>query len=314
MPERQIPHLPPRRRIPHLIRVVAFVAVVATTNPSIADSGGMAQSVAFELGSAGTAATGTADLAGSASQGAPDWEDLFDSERRLRDDLPAPSGNGVPDFSDVFGGQWAVILTDNVSLGSAVDTTSLMPGSTLVHRSTVAPDDDIGNAYVYSTLTTSGDLLLYAAAERLADGSATIELEFNQQHIRLGHGPPWQITGARSVGDVLLRLTFTNGVLTSTRVGKWVGGGSVTFQTVAVLSGQGCNTAETVCSVVNAGDIAAGPWGSFDPDGGPSTVGAGRFFEIGLNVTSLTGSTPSLTTIRVRTLTDIAFGYFAEGN
>ena len=78
----------------------------------------------FELGSgAAVVDAGSADIASHAVQVGPDWEDLFNAVRLPRDEQPAPGGNGVPDYVEFHGGQWAVIMTDEVSLGVTIDTT-----------------------------------------------------------------------------------------------------------------------------------------------------------------------------------------------
>jgi hypothetical protein len=271
----------------------------------------------FELGDEQVpVVAGSADLQSDPSLPGPDWEDLFAADRTLRDDFPAPGGNGIPDYVDLYGGQWAVIMEDDVSLGVGLDTTVLVGSDGLVYRGSAAAAHDLANAYAYSTFDSGGDLLLYAGAERLDSGDSYIEFEFNQAHIRLGYGPPWEITGGRTTGDLLARLVFRGGGLDSVEIERWVetSPGQFNFQSVDGLSGESCNADQTICAVCNGTDVDGGPWPNFDTVGDPEIISTDRFVEIGINVGALVGLQPDYVSIQVRTPEDITFGYFAEGN
>ena len=60
--------------------------------------------------------------------------------------------------------------------------------------------------------------------------------------------------------------------------------------------------------------INGGPWTNFDTAGDPEQISNNRFIEIGVDLTSLLGSPPDFSTVRMRTPEDTTFGYFGEGN
>jgi len=253
-------------------------------------------------------------------QPGPDWEDLFSADRSLRDDYPLdgngdPLGNGVPDYIELFGGQWALFTADDISLGSGFESTALHVDGR-VKNGTVTGDHDLGNAYVYSTADTAGNLVLFLGAERLGGGDSHLEFEFNQEHFRLGHGgysrgEPWEVLGSRTAGDLLVRLVFAGGALDSVMLSSWDGDLWAPAETVA---GEGCNVEETLCAICNIDIVDAGPWPSFDPSADPGKIAANHFVETGLNVGAALGSQPDFITVQMRTPEDVAFGYFGEGN
>lgn len=298
--------------------VTALFALLAGTALAVSGSG------IFELGDE-LVRPGSGDILGDLQAG-PDWTDLFNEDRTLKDDYPLdesnnPMGNGVPDYQELYGGQWAVFIADDVSQGTGMETTALAGSDDQVENATVSADHDIGNAYIYSTHDAASNLVLFAGAERLGSGDSYLEFEFNQVHVRLGHGgfgrgEPWRIVGDQAVNDLLVRLNFTGGQLGSLEAYRWVEDtpGEGAFQPIGTVSGENCNAEGTLCVVGNGGDIDGGPWPNFDGEGDPETVTADRFVEMGINVGALLGSQPDYTSIRVRTPQDIAFGYFAEGN
>ena len=258
---------------------------------------------------------GNADIIGSPgipSEAGPDWEDLFDAEGKLRDEAPA---NGIPDYVDLYGGQWAVFTADDVSRGAAVDFTARQ-GDRVVNGM-VDEQNDLSNAYVYSTFDPLGNLVLYAGAERLSSDDSWIEWEFNQAHIRLGRGgygrgEPWEITGGNLDGDLLVRLSFEGGFPANLKI--WVWDETEGWDRIENFDGEDCNAEQTVCVVANGQEIDGGPWPNFDSGGDPELITPYRFAELGANVGALLGYQPAYTSIQLRTPTDIAFGYFAEGN
>ena len=112
-------------------------------------------------------------------------------------------------------------------------------------NSVVDADHDLGNAYIYVTESAAGNLVLYAAAERLGTGDSSIEFEFNQGKFVLGHGGygegrPWEVVGEREPGDLLLRLSFGFGELGSVEAWAW---GGEEWLAVTSAFGEGCVTA-----------------------------------------------------------------------
>lgn len=257
---------------------------------------------------------GMADITANPDQSGPDWAELFDADGSALDAYPLdaegqPMGNGVPDYQELYGGEWAVFTADYVSMGSEFEGDALTADGRVVNG-VVHPDHDLGNAYVYSTFDSTGNLVLFAAAERLGSGDSTLELEFNQDHFRLGHGGfghnvPWQVLGSRAPGDILVKLTFTGGMLSEVDASVWDGDG---WMLLSYVTGESCDPAETLCAICNAESIEGGAW-----DGQP--IEAGRFVEMGVNVGALLpGDQPAFTTVRMRTPQDAGFGYFGEGN
>lgn len=277
----------------------------------------------FELGDAQTPPgfPGMGDILLNGEQEGPDWEDIFDADGTWRDDYPydpsgLPMGNGIPDYQELYGGRWAVFTSDYVSTGSEFEGSALNWDGRIVN-SVVDADHDVGNAYVYWTADSAGNPVIFAGAERLGSGDSTLEIELNQEIFKLGRGgygrgEPWELKGTRQPGDVMVFLSFSEGVLASSSFGVWDG---TAWNGLAGLSGEGCDGAETFCAVCNAFEVDGGPWPNYDTEGDPELISIDRFIEVGANVGALLGgSQPSFRTVRLRTPEDAAFGYFGEGN
>lgn len=245
-------------------------------------------------GTAPAGTSGPADLASDPDQPGPDWADLFAANGAVRDLTP-------------YGGVSAAFVADYQSNGLFFDGDVLSVGGR-VANGVAATSDDLGFSYFYSTLDSAGNLVLYAAAERLGAGDSTLELEFDQDHFRLGHGGygsaiPWRIDGTRHQGDVLVKLVFAGGALESVEASAWDGRG---WNLLSSAIGTSCDLEETLCAVTNAGPIEGGPWN-------PQTIPAGQFVELGVNVGALLdGARPAFATVRLRTPQDASFGYFGE--
>lgn len=274
--------------------ILTLLACCLAAGSAVAYGQGVYSAGLFELGDglAPAGFAGAADILGTADQPGPDWADLFTAEGDLRD-----------------GARGAVFIADDVSLGSGFEGTALAGSPDLVRNGTVAAAHDIGNAFAYSTRDAAGHTVLYLGAERLSDGDSYLEFELNQAVVHLGHGgyghgAPWKVLGTRAANDALVRLDFASGALASASFYRLSDG---QWQLVAAVAGEGCDEAETLCAISNAAAIDGGPWHSGD-------IAPGRFVEVGVNLGALLGAEPALTSIRIRTPEDIAFGYFAEGN
>jgi hypothetical protein len=296
---------------------VVLAAVLCTGLLATSWAGdGVYSSGMFELGDGQPPAgmPGMADISADPAQSGPDWAELFNADGSARDDYPFdaqgdPMGNGIPDYQELYGGQWAVFTTDYVSMGSDFEGDALMPDGR-VFNSVVDADHDLGNAYVYETVDSTGNLVLFAAAERLGDGDSTLELEFNQDLFRLGRGgfgvgAPWKVNGARVSGDILVTMAFFDGALGDVAASVWTGS---SWMPLANIVGEGCDASEFLCAISNAGVVDGGEWNG-------QAIEAGRFVELGLNVGALvSGAQPVFATVRLRTPQDAAFGYFGEGS
>jgi hypothetical protein len=311
-----------RRRFYFMARLLSVLCVVSLLGPGSSLAEGVRQNDLFEIGDGGPSFfPGAGDIIGSVETG-PDWDDIFSVGGLLRDDYPydfsgEPAGNGIPDFVDLYAGEAAVFMEDDVSLGGAIDTTAFSYADGVVLNAAVAPEHDLGNSYVYAAFDSLGNLVIYAGTERLAAGDSFVEFELNQAHIRLGHGPPWAVTGDRVAGDLLVRVTFAGGYLNSVSISRWVeidpASGASGFVEIESLIGEGCNFSETLCITGNAGEIDGGSWRNFDTVGDGEVISANRFVEFGIAADAVLGSRPDYTSIQVRSPQDIAFGYFAEG-
>jgi len=286
--------------------VAVAAALVAGLLASSWAGDGVYSTGKFELGD-GNAPPGfpaAADILLNGEQAGPDWEEIFDA-------------NGVPrqDVIASYGGQWAVFVADDVSLGSGLESTAIAVPGASVENGVVSADDDIGNAYVYTTFDSGGNLLVYGGVERLGSGNSYVEFEVNQVKYRLGRGGygiglPWAIDGRRTSGDVVVRITFANGAVASMSVSGWQDGG---WQPLAQVAGEGCDFDELACVIANGSVIDGGPWQSFDPAAEPGEISVNRFAEFGVNLGALVGFQPAFVTVQIRTPQDIAFGYFGEG-
>jgi len=244
----------------------------------------------------------SANILEDAVQAGPDWGSLFGADGKTR-------------YQNLYGGDWAIFTADDVSMGTAMESTALMADGR-VANGTAAADHDIGNAYVYSTSDALGNLVLYMGAERLGDGDSYLEFEFDQAVVRLGHGgfgrnEPWELVGDRTVGDVRVRVDFAGGAVSSVSASRWAGGAWAPVQS---LAGFGCNAEESLCLESNLTGIEGGPWKNHDTLGDPEVISAHRFIEVGLNVGALTGANPGFSTVCLRTPEDVDFAYFNGGN
>ncbi len=216
---------------------VAIAVVLLGASVQVLAEDGVYSSGTFELGD-GEAPPGfpaAADIMLDAEQSGPDWEEIFDANGLPRDEVIAQ-----------YGGQWALFFADDISLGSGFESTALADPGDRVKNGVADADHDIGNAYVYTTFDTANNLIVYGGAERLGGGDSYLEFEFNQQKFRLGHGGygqgvPWEIVGARSVGDVLVRVSFAGGAVASMTVDSWTDTG---WQPLTDVVGEGCDLDE----------------------------------------------------------------------
>lgn len=260
----------------------------------------------FELGDGSDPVVpGAADVLGASEQGGPDWGDLFDAQRGMRDvydEFGALNSNGVPDFLDTFGSlrlrRDAAFLVDEISAGTGVDD-SILVGPGALGSGTVAPAYDLGNAYAYSAFNGSGDLILYTGIERLTPGAGMIEVEFNQALFSIS--TEGAIQGDRTVGDLRLQAHFSTVLLSSVEVSKWQMTdpesetyGWVPVETLPIIpeeTAEQCNASSTLCALCNGASVESGDWPSYDAEGNVAQeLGPDSFIEIGVNVSALLGT------------------------
>ena len=221
---------------------------------------------------------------------APDWSAVF-----------APDGKVI----SLNGGVDAVRLEDKVSNGVGVDMSVRQnsAGSPRVDNGTVPAIDDMANGYVWVTTDASGSLLYYAGVERLASSLDTqVEFEFNQGVVRVRAGVPWPIFGARTQGDLLARVKFVAGGLSSAEFLRWDGTSFVPL----ITAGTDAAVGESYRFGAGAPPMVSVQAQTWDASNQLVQVPApDSFVEIGLNVAALLGSNVEFTSIQVRTPQDI---------
>jgi len=234
---------------------------------------------------------------------APNWAAIF-----------SPSGKVL----DLQGGADAIFLEDRISDGVGIDI-SVLPNPTnrtLVNNGVAARAHDLGNGYVWATHDSSGGLLLYAGVERFATAEDTaVEFEFNQGVVQARPGAPWRIAGTRSEGDLLVRVNFQGGAISSAEYLRWDGSG---FWTLLATGPDSCGGATyracagappQMTDAQQVWDAANHVLAVPQPD---------AFVEIGVDVASLLGSNVEFTSIQVRTPQDVIldsmrhFGFWAH--
>ena len=258
----------------------------------------------FELGDGvDPAVPGIADILGSEQPG-PDWDDLFNADRSLRDQLDEMGNvgaNGVPDFLDSFGSvrgrRDASFILDDISGGSTVDATAwIQPG--VVGPSVVPSGEDLGNVYAYGAINGQLESVLYLGAERLETSDGRIVFELNREPFSIEEGGA--VVGGRSLADIQLEALFVGGVLTSVELRSWevldAQQGILGWMTVESLpitpdqSAEQCDPSGSLCVVCNGVEVGAGSWPSYDEGGLPvSSLQPDSFIEIGLNLSRILG-------------------------
>lgn len=266
---------------------------------------GVDQNDLFELGDGGDPAIpGIGDILGTAGQPGPDWDELFNADRTLKDDVDEfgnPGGNGVPDFLDgqdkLRGRRDASFIVDDVSAGSSLDASAFVaPG--VIGTATVAAGYDLSNAYGYVAFSRTKDLILYAGMERLSAGDGRVAFEFNRRLIDANAAGG--IAPQRTVGDLQVTAHFAAGFLNQLVVEAWqlVDAAQGLHDWVATeslpinpeSSAEQCNAARQLCVFCNGVTIDGGAWPNHDDTGTTVTMlGPNTFMEFGINLTATIG-------------------------
>jgi hypothetical protein len=212
-----------------------------------------------------------------------DWTNLFTSSgQRIQVAnlvnsafIPDPTTN---DFAFISGSS-----KDNIDVGSWLCTTK-----------PVTPKDEIQNSYAAafiapSTSPAAGDVLLYMALERgSVSGTSNAGFWIFKQPVACDPttgtfiNPTTGKTATHSDGDVLLFASFTSGGTTAAvQLFTW---STATGGLVGPTTGQDCATSTTnLCGISNAFSPISTPWA-------PGTVGTNGFFEAGIDLTKVLGS------------------------
>jgi hypothetical protein len=239
------------------------------------------------------------------------------------------------DAVENFGGEAAAFIADDRSVSGSVDRTVFAGSnknndaiSTWNWATGNAPvKDDLANVYAYAVKNDVGDLVLYFGGERLSpNGDSHIDLEFNQEEIKLdkatpcgsdqsagpSDGSPCEFIGNKSEGDLIISLDYTKGGdLGSFEVRKFSNGNYVE---VVTLPGPGCNdtfngtAADAICGFTNGETIDGGGWPSYDSHNAVITqLPKNSFAEFGINVTEALDETPCFASFGAHTRTSQSF-------
>lgn len=278
----------------------------------------------FELGPLNTGAV--TNIVGEGAATVPDWADIFSTT--------PPT---------LFGGTAASFAKDDVSAGSATDTTAYPKGGSDKNSGTISSwtwqsasvpaKDDISNAYVYAKIV-NGHLIIYGGVERLdPSGSSHVDLEFFQNPVGLSQTPPCTtkggctFTGTNRDNDILVNMDYAvGGSFAGVSIRKRHEGVQNNYDLIQTLGGQGCNgtnsATNTICAFANGASIDGGPWDNFDNHGAIITnLQTNSFTEFGIDVTALLGTTPCFSSVAVKTrssgsftaeLKDFALGSFEQ--
>ena len=219
----------------------------------------------------------------------------------------------------------SIVLTeDNISDSVATDMSVINGEAALadetVFNGTIDAPHDIANAHLMAKRDATGNLELYAGVEILSWAGTTtspntyVEFEFNQGVVRVQSGTPWPIHGDRLDGDLLVRMNFTAGGLSSVDFKQWAATSYQVINTVAVNDAESCHGAGTAYIFCTGAPVLAYPAGGhevWDMDGNsvPSVAPDG-FVEVGVDVAGLLGASMDFTSILIRTPNDIALSNF----
>ncbi len=257
----------------------------------------------FELGLAQQA-----DILGDGnSANGPDWADLFDA-----------NGNPTQAFDTVADS----FVIDDLSVGNLDDSTTFQGGSNknndLIADWTwgtggTPTKDDISNIYTTAIINPANDhLVIFAGVERLSpDGDSHVDIEFNQDQIRLDEPIPCDSTpcnfeGQRIVGDIVVSMDFLKGGgIGEVSIRQWDG---TQFVLIETLEGEGCDDKDAACAFNNGGLINGGPWPNFDKNGNEITeLEQNAFTEFGMDVTALFEEQPCITNFMSKTRSSQSF-------
>jgi hypothetical protein len=218
---------------------------------------------------------------------------------------------------DLQGGVDAYFLEDKISDGIGLDMSVNASGDGwVVDNGLVSAANDLGNGYVWARRDAGGNLQVYAGVERLDTPADTwVEFEFHQDLVQVHVGAPWPVHGSLTQGDILARVNFAAGVLSSATFMRWDGSG---YQAVAAVGPEGAGGPDVMVCVgaPPLSPIAQEVW---DAAGNPVQVRPpNSFIEIGFNVAALLGSNVEFTSVQVRTPEDVILdgfrhiGFFAQ--
>jgi uncharacterized repeat protein (TIGR01451 family) len=251
-----------------------------------------------------------------------DDDDIFELDGNPQDATPSPTGedwhkyfgtlNPTPPYpAGAAAAKTFVAETGNVTTFTQGGSKDVNGVGQWRHTNGSVPDkDDLQNGFA-AAYNVDGELLLYFGADRTANnGDANIGFWFFQSNV--GLNPNGTFSGAHQDGDIFVVSGFTSGGQTSEiDVYKWSCPGNPancdsTGSLALITSSTAAQCASTpagshvACAVANTGDVTS-VWAYTPKQGTPGTFPVASFFEGGINVTTLLGTTPCLSSFIVET-------------
>ena len=229
-----------------------------------------------------------------------DWHTYFGV---LNPTSPYPPGNAL---AKTF-----VAETGNVTTFTQGGSKDINGVGQWRHTNGSVPDkDDLQNAFA-AAYNVGGELILYFGADRTSNnGDANIGFWFFQSNIGLNANGTF--SGAHQDGDIFVVSGFTSGGQTSEiDVYKWSCPGNpancdTTGSLVLITSSTAAQCAAApsgshiACAIANTGNVPS-VWAYTPKSGTAGTFPVASFFEGGINVTELLGTTPCLSSFIVET-------------
>src|SRR5262245_565620 len=251
-----------------------------------------------------------------------DDQDIFELDGNPQDATPSPTGEDWHTYFNTLhptapfpaGAAMAKTFaaeTGNVTIFTQGGSKDVNGVGQWRHTSGSVPDkDDLQNGFA-AAYNIDGELLLYFGADRTANnGDANIGFWFFQSNVGLNANGTF--SGAHQDGDIFVVSGFTSGGQTSEiDVYQWSCPGNpadcdTTGSLVLVTSSTAAQCASSAtgshvaCAVANTGNVTS-VWAYTPKQGTPGTFPVASFFEGGINVTTLLGTTPCLSSFIVET-------------
>jgi hypothetical protein len=238
--------------------------------------------------------------------------------------LPLPAGSGGSSFAHTGVVQESEPDTSKFTGGGSKDNNDLNQWQFITGNPT--PDkDNITNGYAAAyTNPANGDLITYFGLDRKANnGSAQVGFWFFQNPVQLCTDPAHQnnctagtfvdetgAPAAHAVGDVLIQSNFSQGgVISSISVFEWVGSGGSNGALNLRVSAADCipgTSGDLSCGTVNQANTPA-PWPYTPKFGTAGIFPPGSFYEGGVNISQLLGSSACFSTFLAETRSSTPF-------
>jgi hypothetical protein len=230
-----------------------------------------------------------------------DWHHYFNV---LNPAPPFPAGNAA---AVTF-----VAETGNVTIFTQGGSKDINGVGQWRHTSGSVPDkDDLQNGYA-AAYNVDNNLLVYFGADRTANnGDANIGFWFFQSNV--GLNADGTFAGAHQDGDIFVVSGFTSGGQTSEiDVYKWscpgnpvncdsIGSLALVTSSTAAQCASSASGSHIACAIANTTSGIPSVWAYTPKSGAAGAFPVASFFEGGINVSALLGSTPCFSSFIVET-------------